>query len=1083
MAQITQENTEISLDRGIEYLENLAVEYFHQARYGEATTIGALVLSERKRHLGSDHPDVATALNNLALFHKVQGHFVDAEALYREALAIRETALGCHHSDVATSLSNLGELYRAQGRFDEAEPLYRRALVISETMLGPDHPDVAYSLNNLALLYWNRGNLGDTEPLYRRALGIFRKELGSSHAEVATVLANLSELCRIRGRYDDAEELCRQALTIRKKALGSGHPDLGSSLESLGGIMQDKGHYDEAERLFQCALAILEKALGPDHPDVAVTLSNLAAIHRVRGHYGEAEPLCQRALAISENRPDRDPSILAVILNNLASIYRAQGRYREAEPLFRRAADVYEETRGPDHRDVATILNNLGGLFWAQGRYAEAEPFYQNALRIYNKAFCPDHPEVATSTNNLAALYCTLERYSEAGPLAKQALETLEKVFGPNHPAVARALVNLGVLCRWREEYGDAECLYRRAMIIQEKALGPNHPDLSTVLYNLALLQDRQERLAEALELVRRASAIGRKRAAIEMRPRTSGLLAEQAHLTDRYRFHVNVLARAIDQGVASSREGVEEGFELMQLALRSRTERAIVRMAARFAAGSGTLAELARQREDALDRWEASEEELMQAISKPADEHRFELATRFRAEIAAAEGDISKLDAVIAHEFPEYAALINPQPIPLGETQTLLGEEQALVVYLAGEEASHVFVVRRNDARLLTLKPNGQALAETVTALRGGLDPHEGRSVGSREGTADDLRDLQLSSGGESGGGHFDIGRAHQLYLEIWAPVEPFVAGAKHVFVVADRALESLPFHILVTQRGPTNLEEPEGLRRVEWLAKREQSISTLPSAGVLNALRGQATKTKPGDGFIGFGNPVLGGERPPELPVVNLNWRGMVADVDGLRSLRPLPESEGELKQLAQSLGWPKTALFLGPQATERQVRALNISKDLASAGVLAFATHGVMAGELGAFKEPGLVLTPPEQPSEDDDGFLTASEIAQLDLNADWVLLSACNTAAADGSPGAEGLSGLTRAFFYAGARALLVSHWSVYSEAAVKLTTGTFEQLKRDPSIGRAEALRRTMAELIDHGPNPSPAYWAPFVIVG
>ena len=108
-----------------------------------------------------------------------------------------------------------------------------------------------------------------------------------------------------------------------------------------------------------------------------------------------------------------------------------------------------------------------------------------------------------------------------------------------------------------------------------------------------------------------------------------------------------------------------------------------------------------------------------------------------------------------------------------------------------------------------------------------------------------------------------------------------------------------------------------------------------------------------------------------------------------------------------------------------------------------MLAFATHGVMAGEISGLNEPGLVLTPPEKPSEEDDGFLAASEIATLDLNADWVLLSACNTAAADGAPGAEGFSGLARAFFYAGARTLLVSHWSVYSTAAVALTTGTFD----------------------------------------
>ena len=142
--------------------------------------------------------------------------------------------------------------------------------------------------------------------------------------------------------------------------------------------------------------------------------------------------------------------------------------------------------------------------------------------------------------------------------------------------------------------------------------------------------------------------------------------------------------------------------------------------------------------------------------------------------------------------------------------------------------------------------------------------------------------------------------------------------------------------------------------------------------------------------------------------------------------------------------------------------------------------------MAGELTGLSEPALVLTPPAKGTEQDDGLLTASEVAQLKLDADLVILSACNTAAADGTPGAEGLSGLAKAFFYAGARTLLVSHWAVASEAAVALTTGMLEELADQPRIGRAEALRRSMLSLManeekDHFAHPM--FWAPFVVVG
>ena len=149
-----------------------------------------------------------------------------------------------------------------------------------------------------------------------------------------------------------------------------------------------------------------------------------------------------------------------------------------------------------------------------------------------------------------------------------------------------------------------------------------------------------------------------------------------------------------------------------------------------------------------------------------------------------------------------------------------------------------------------------------------------------------------------------------------------------------------------------------------------------------------------------------------------------------------------------------------------------------------MLHFATQGVLAGQLDGTHEPGLILTPPDKATEEDDGYLAASEIASLKLDADWVILSACNTAAG-AATSAEALSGLARAFIYAQARALLVSHWEVYSDATVKLIATAIREMARDAKVGRAEALRRSMLALIDKGePHEAhPAYWAPFVVVG
>jgi CHAT domain-containing protein len=265
------------------------------------------------------------------------------------------------------------------------------------------------------------------------------------------------------------------------------------------------------------------------------------------------------------------------------------------------------------------------------------------------------------------------------------------------------------------------------------------------------------------------------------------------------------------------------------------------------------------------------------------------------------------------------------------------------------------------------------------------------------------------------------------------------------------------------------------------------------LPSVASLKALRVFARKDQGSKPFIGFGDPVFGsepsapgGQRKTKITARTRSyteyWRGAGIDRDKLaQALQRLEDTADELKAVAEKIGAPADEVYLREQASEAAVKKLPIG----DYRVVYFATHGLVAGDVKGLAEPSLALTTPSKPSDLDDGLLTASEVAQLKLNADWIVLSACNTAAGE-KPGAEAFSGLARAFFYAGARALLVSHWAVDSNAATRLTTSTFDILKGDPKLGRAEALRRAMLAFMQDKSeirNAYPAYWAPFAVIG
>ena len=318
-----------------------------------------------------------------------------------------------------------------------------------------------------------------------------------------------------------------------------------------------------------------------------------------------------------------------------------------------------------------------------------------------------------------------------------------------------------------------------------------------------------------------------------------------------------------------------------------------------------------------------------------------------------------------------------------------------------------------------------------------------------------------------------FDLGQAYELYHALFGQLEALIKDKSHLFVVPSGPLTGLPMHLLVTEKPTVAVADAANLssylpsyQEAAWLLKR-YAISVLPSVASLRALRSSARQAPSAKPLVGFGDPLFQGASPPQ----QIASRGIAAKTSGYsaywsgsdinraalaQDLPALPETAEELKAVAASVGASMDDIYLGDKASVTTVKSL----PLADYRIVYFATHALVAGEIKGLGEPALALTLPDKPTAIDNGLLEASEVAELKLNADWVVLSACNTAAGD-KPGAEALSGLARAFFYAGARTLLVSHWPVNSEAAARLLTLTFATLKSDPQAGRAEALRRAM----------------------
>ena len=847
-----------------------------------------------------------------------------------------------------------------------------------------------------------------------------------------------------------------RSLVLLSLALGTA---LFCNAKAQGGLLarsakisalSDAGKYAEAIALAQAMASELEKSQ-PNSRNHAGALNNLAQLYGEVGRDAEAEPLYRRAIAIMQKVGVVDSADIAPELTNLAALYQRQGRYDEAEPLFKRALALWERAHGPNHPDVGKALNNLATVYEREDRHADAEPLLRRALAIYQKAAGPENPAVATVLDNIGQVVKSEGRYADAEPPIRQSLVMREKLLGHDHPDVARSLNNLADLYERQGRAADAEPLYVRALAIRQGALGADHPNAATSQNNLAAFYQGQDRTADALPLVEKTLASGRA----QLRSALAVLFASSAR-------QLMAQDKALDQALA-----------VIQRSNQSSAASAVNKLAIRLAAGNDHLAELVRKDQDLASEAEALDKAIVVAVSK-AGAH--DAAAGKRERLAAIAVERTRLQQSLAKEFPDYAALSNPLPLAVKDIQSLLSSDEAMVLFALAEKESYVIAITRDGSDWKQIPLGAEAASQKVAAFRKGLDVGRASDASAKSGL-------------------FDLALAHELYGTILGPVEPLVKDKRSLLVVPQGALTALPFHLLVTERPQAAIPDTfNGYRDAAWLIKRH-AVSVLPSVASLKALRGFVQRDQAIRPMTGFGDPLFnpseGGAdkraaRTASRSLASIAytdfWRGVGVDRGKLALALPqLPDTADELNAVAKDLGAAASDIHLGSDASETTLKRAK----LADYRIVYFATHGLVAGDVKGLAEPSLALSIPAQPSDIDDGLLTASEVAQLKLDADWVVLSACNTIAGE-RPGAEALSGLARAFFYAGARALLVTHWAVDSAAATRLAISTFDRLKLEPKLGRAEALRQAMLAYVGDPSSPRnayPAIWGPFALIG
>jgi CHAT domain-containing protein/Tfp pilus assembly protein PilF len=829
-----------------------------------------------------------------------------------------------------------------------------------------------------------------------------------------------NEYVRLRNLYQYPEAIValKQSLAIREQILGPDDPLVAVTVGHLAASLAFMGDYAKAETLDLQALEIREKAEGPDHPDVALELLALGTVYMDKGDDAKAEAVDLRALGIYERANQTETPQVASLLGALGEVYNARGDFTNASIYFERSRAVWEKLVGPDKFHLAPSYTYLGHVAYSAGDYAKAEIMYKRALSLVETALGPESLNLTRYLNNLAGLYIVTGRLDEA------------------------------------------EALYRRALANHEKRDALGYPAIQETLWGLGRLNVARGRVTQAVQLQTRATAADEQYATMNF-----AIGSEREKLSI-----ASVLYERMSQDVSLHVEQAPNDPAARDLALTSILQR------------KGRVQDAVSSGLDALrSRFSAEDRQLLDQLNDVTGRLAFQVLGRnlfaspadHRDQIKQLEDQKEKLEQEISIRSSGYF-----QPAPaatLAAIRAAVPPDAALIEFAVfrpfdpkarddlayGDPRYVAYVVRdHGEVQWRDLGPVAR-IDEAIVAWR--------RALGDAKSTDVDR-----------------LGRA--VDAMVMQPLRPLAGDATQLLISPDGELNLMPFaalkdeqdRYLIQRYAFTFLASGRDL-----LHSRSQPTSKNRPLVIANPTFGEPLN---GSGLDTSGNKVKSTTRRRSVTAAR--------DLSGVY-FAPLAGTGREADAILAL--FPDTTVLTGPAATKSAMMKVT------APSILHIATHGFFLADLGGraavsngtipnggapnqagwtdnpLLRSGLALADANVRDGGHDGILTALEATGLNLwGTKLVVLSACDTGLGEIRNG-EGVYGLRRAFYLAGAESMVMSLWQASDLTTRKLMTEYYRYLKQ--GAGRGAALRQVQLEMLRRDPQLHPFYWASFIQSG
>lgn len=734
------------------------------------------------------------------------------------------------------------------------------------------------------------------------------------------------------------------------------------------------------------------------------------------------------------------------------------GLYAEAEWTLR---DAYQRTKtyGIPETSMQGFYNRVADYYIAVGQFDEAYKFAVMSEKIVlNQGYQMGSPMWLWARMRFSSALVGADKWQDALKSFDLVDQETARLGRPPRGAQSQSLLRGYVYIR-NGQFDKALKILQSNMNWHVSNFGEDHYFTAINRGMLAVALWKNGRATEARQ------GFDRSVRGMTAPESLTGDYVETAIQQKINRFILQSYLQMVAQTASQDPKDAELIFQIAEQLNVSKVQQALAEAAVRSGVSEPGLSSIIRKEQDAKNEIATLTNYISGQGTEEDKRRNPQIMLQMRERLREIEKDRREYKAQIQKTYPEYFQLIQPKPPSTQDIAKQLQPDELFLAVTPLEDKTYVWAIDgRGEVKFQTANLSEADLKRLVTQTRKTLDVAE---LGLRAPA-------------------FDVKSAHQIYTQILAPFEDELKRSKHLIVATSGQLAQLPFAVL--PRTPD-------AKAVAWLVQ-DIAISHVPTANGWLALKRLSKQPAASQPMLAWGDPAFdanavtniaaGGNAVRSMAVTRSLETGQrnimdAANYVAYSKIPPLPETRDEVLRLATILqADPQHDLIMGHEATRSSVLKQSALGNLAKKQVVVFATHGLLAGDLPQLNQPALAMAATKDAKESP--LLTLEDVLGLRLNADWVVLSACNTAGADGKA-EEALSGLARGFFYAGSRSLLVTHWAVESLSAMNLTTKTFAAYKQNTQIRRAEALRQAMLDTMKMPNFSHPTYWAPYALVG